>query len=106
MMYICDMSRKIQLSADEQNIPLLSAIGELGLAAIARECGVKYQSVMYWRKRRRLPDTEFTGQTQYALQIWKLSRGKYSVEALRDLSHEVHVSSSKTVKARNQVVQS
>ena len=74
---------------DKQDV-LAAAIGLLGLRAIALITGVSYQAVQHWANRRRLPRTEYSGETNYAELIAqacveKDSRTKVTREALLGL---------------------
>lgn len=46
-----------------------AAVDTLGLRTIAELCGVRYQAVQQWIARGRLPRTEYTGETRYAVAI-------------------------------------
>jgi hypothetical protein len=51
-------------------------------AAIARCCGVTQQAVQKWMERGRLPRTEWTGETAYAVAIAAASGNKVTVADL------------------------
>lgn len=40
-----------------------------GLRTVARACGVTYQAVRKWEANGKLPRTEYTGETNYAMRI-------------------------------------
>lgn len=54
--------------------PLDIAIERIGLQPLSRGLGVTYQAVRKWQ-RKGLPRTEWTGETDYAGQIERLSNG-------------------------------
>lgn len=58
--------------------PLQEAITLTGLSALAKELGVTYQAVRKWQRARRMPRTEWTGETQYAATIERLTGGAVS----------------------------
>jgi len=58
--------------------PLRTAIGQLGLTRLARELEVTHQAVRKWEKAGRMPRTEWTGETNYARRIQKLTGGAVS----------------------------
>lgn len=53
-----------------------------GQARVAVECGVKQPSVFKWAKNGHLPRTDFTGETNYAETISRLTNGKFSKQKL------------------------
>ncbi|MTI13804.1 YdaS family helix-turn-helix protein [Sansalvadorimonas verongulae] len=59
-----------------ENKKIVEAIEELGLQGVASVCGVTYQAVRKWKAKGRLPRTEWTGETNYALRIEKATNGK------------------------------
>jgi hypothetical protein len=54
------------------------AIEIVGLKNLAMHLCVTYQAVRKWEKKGRLPRTEWTGETNYAERIEKLTCGKVS----------------------------
>ena len=62
--------------------PLYRAIEIVGLRAIAQTCCVRYQAVQQWRDRGCLPRTEYTGETNYAETIERLTEGQVTAEEL------------------------
>lgn len=47
--------------------PITEVIERAGsVSEVAKVCGVTYQAVRKWEVRRRLPRTEWTGETRYA----------------------------------------
>lgn len=63
---------------------LTQAITLVGLGRLASELKVTYQAIRKWEKAGRLPRTEWTGETNYAGVIEKLTEGKVSRVALLD----------------------
>ncbi len=49
---------------------------------LAVKLGVRYQSIDNWITKNRLPDTEYSGRTNYALQIERITEGRVTVEDL------------------------
>lgn len=62
--------------------PIEDAVRLLGLGKLARALGVTHQAVRKWQKARRLPRTEWTGETNYAGRIEKLTHGEVTREQL------------------------
>lgn len=56
--------------------PLSRAITRVGLTVLARECKVTYQAVRKWQRARRMPRTEWTGETAYSTTIERLTGGE------------------------------
>lgn len=54
----------------------------LGVSRVAVACGVRPQAVNKWIVAGRLPRTEWTGETNYARIIVRLSGGRLSREEL------------------------
>jgi predicted DNA-binding transcriptional regulator AlpA len=46
--------------------PLERVIAALGVRKVAEVCGVSVPAVCHWRRRKRLPRTELTGETEYS----------------------------------------
>lgn len=46
--------------------PLDNAVTITGLVGLARALGVSHQAVRKWQKARRMPRTEWTGETRYS----------------------------------------
>jgi hypothetical protein len=65
-----------------QSDPLNEAMRLVGMQRLARELGVTYQSVQKWHRRRRMPRTEWTGETTYSEQIERLTEGKVTKAVL------------------------
>jgi hypothetical protein len=61
---------------------LAKAIEIIGLTAMANELDIKYQSIRGWQDRNRMPDTEFSCRTQYAVKIQAMTDDKVTVEQL------------------------
>jgi hypothetical protein len=61
---------------------LKTAIDLLTLQYLAKELGVSYQAIQGWIRRGHMPRTEWTGETEYAKTISKLTDGIVSVEEL------------------------
>jgi hypothetical protein len=55
--------------------PLSAAIEKVGLVALARGLNRTHQALRKWERNGRLPRTEWTGETNYAEQIEKLTGG-------------------------------
>jgi hypothetical protein len=64
---------------------LKEAIASIGAQNIADQCQVTVRSVYKWRTRGALPRTDYTGETNYADIIEKLSDGKFKKEELLNL---------------------
>ena len=64
---------------------LREAITSIGAQKISEKCNVSVRAVYKWCEKGVLPRTEFTGETNYAEQIEKLSEGQYSKESLLNL---------------------
>lgn len=52
------------------------AIEIVGLQKLAAELGISYQSMIGWKDRNRMPDSEYSCRTRYAEKIQKLTNGK------------------------------
>lgn len=66
--------------------PLAQAIEHVGLAVLARELKVTHQAVRKW-ERTGLPRTEWTGETNYAECIERLTSGQVLKSALMAAHH-------------------
>lgn len=66
--------------------PLALAIERVGLAVLARELKVTHQAVRKW-ERTGLPRTEWTGETNYAECIERLTDGRVLKTALMAAHH-------------------
>lgn len=55
--------------------PLEEAIRIVGLARLARELNRSYQAIRKWERARRMPRTEWTGETKYSSLIEQLTGG-------------------------------
>lgn len=62
--------------------PIDIAIELVGTRQIASACGVTVQAVTKWKARKRLPRTEWTGETNYAGQIEALTESHVTREQL------------------------
>lgn len=62
--------------------PLQRAIDLVGLTRLARECAVSHQAVRKWQRARRMPRTEWTGETGYSRVIERVTDGKVSRDEL------------------------
>ena len=58
-----------------QNL-ITQVIALIGLTKLASELKVSYQAVRKWERAGRLPRTEWTGETNYAEVIERLTEGK------------------------------
>lgn len=66
--------------------PLAQAIEHVGLAVLARELKVTHQAVRKW-ERTGLPRTEWTGETNYAECIERLTDGRVLKSVLMAAHH-------------------
>lgn len=66
----------------ERTDPLTAAIRAVGLTVLSRELGVSHQAVQKWRKARRMPRTEWTGETTYWQTIQTLTGNEVTREQL------------------------
>ncbi|WP_337021615.1 YdaS family helix-turn-helix protein [Pantoea anthophila] len=62
------------------------AIKSVGVAQVAKACGISPRAVYKWLKKGSLPKTEFYGRTQYAMTIEKLSQGQFDSEKILEES--------------------
>jgi hypothetical protein len=62
--------------------PLDEAIELIGIQAVAKAVGRRYQAVMKWRDSNRLPRSEHTGETSYAQAIETATGGQVKAGAL------------------------
>lgn len=62
--------------------PIEQAIQIVGLARLARELQISHQAIRLWQKRRRMPRTEWTGETAYSEQIARLTDEKVTRDML------------------------
>lgn len=69
----------------EHNL-ISQAIEIVGLAKLAKALGVTYQAIRKWESKKKLPRTEWTGETNYAAMIEKETDGKISSEDLLKFS--------------------
>lgn len=60
----------------EPSDPLQRAIDLAGLSALARECKVSHQAVRKWQRAKRMPRTEWTGETEYSNTIERITSGQ------------------------------
>lgn len=70
---------------------ITQAIELVGLGQLATACGVTYQALRKWEKARRLPRTDWTGETDYALAIQTATGGVVSRGALRAWSEQAYL---------------
>jgi hypothetical protein len=61
---------------------LNKAVKLRGKRGLARDLGLAYQSMSRWSDQNRLPDTDYSGRTQYALKIEEVTSGAVTVEML------------------------
>lgn len=59
-----------------------SAIDHIGLTPIANRFNLWPSAVQKWRDLGRLPESELSGRTEYAIGIAELSDGKFPAERL------------------------
>lgn len=57
-----------------------------GISAVAAAVGKTYEAVYKWRKQGHLPRTEWTGETDYARTIERLTNRKFTRKQLLDRS--------------------
>lgn len=62
--------------------PLQAAISLVGLSKLARGCDVTHQAVRKWQAARRMPRTEWTGETNYSTRIEQMTQGEVTRQAL------------------------
>lgn len=62
--------------------PIEEALQEIPLGVLARELCVSGQAIRKWQRARRMPRTEWTGETQYSQAIEKLTDGAVTRERL------------------------
>lgn len=62
--------------------PIEDAIGIVGLQPLAEALGVSYQALRKWQRAGRMPRTEWTGETQYASTIERITQGQVTVSRL------------------------
>ena len=62
------------------------AIALVGLADLARACGVTYQAVRKWEAAGRLPRTEWTDETHHAEAIERATGGRITKAQLLSLA--------------------
>lgn len=62
--------------------PIEEAVGLVGLACLARELLLSHQAIRKWQRARRMPRTEWTGETQYSQAIERLTDGAVTREQL------------------------
>lgn len=63
--------------------PISRAIAIAGLQEIATACEVTYQAVRKWERARKLPRTEWTGETTYAAKIARATGWRVTEAELR-----------------------
>lgn len=71
-----------------EKTPIEKAIDTAGAAKIAAACRVSVQAVYKWQAKRRLPRTEWTGETNYAAQIEALCDNAITRDELLNLKSE------------------
>lgn len=63
-------------------------IKAIGVAEVAKACGVSERAVYKWIANGFLPKTEFFQKTNYAEKIEEISHGKYQASELLKLSKQ------------------
>ena len=66
------------------NDPLETAIEFIGLGVLAKALGVSGQAIRKGQRRRRMPRTEWTGETNYSATIAEMSGDRVTRAALLD----------------------
>lgn len=61
---------------------LKKAVNMIGLTPMSHKLDVTYQAINGWIDRNRMPDTEYSGRTQYAVKIQKMTDGKVTVSKI------------------------
>lgn len=69
-----------------EKTPIEIAIDLVGAPKIAAACKVSAQAVYKWQAKRRLPRTEWTGETDYASSIAALCSNRVTRDELLNLS--------------------
>ncbi len=69
---------------------ITQAIQIAGLGNLAIDCGVTYQALRKWERAKRLPRTDWTGETDYASAIDRATSGQISRQALRTWSETTY----------------
>ena len=62
---------------------IANAIKTCGLSRVANACGVAPSTVHKWQTNNRLPRTDYTGETCYAVKIAELHGGITAAELLQ-----------------------
>jgi DNA-binding transcriptional regulator YdaS (Cro superfamily) len=63
--------------------PITRAISDVGgVGRLATALGVTYQAIRKWERAGRLPRTDLTGETRYAAEIARVTRGHVSEDEL------------------------
>ena len=63
-------------------------IKSVRVSVVAEVCGLTPKAVYKWLERGSLPRTEFTGETEYAEKISRVSGGKYSAAQIRRIGKQ------------------
>lgn len=64
------------------NSPIKAAVEDKGYDRVAKACGVTRRAVIKWVAAGHLPRTEWTGETEYADAIERLTEGKVTRDQL------------------------
>lgn len=62
--------------------PIAEAVGRVGLSCLARELKLSHQAIRKWQRARRMPRTEWTGETEYSHAIERLTAGAVTRDQL------------------------
>lgn len=84
-------SAPARAQAGEPETPLDEAIRRVGnMSVMARALGLTPKAVRKWKLARRLPRTEYTGETDYASRIERLTHGAVTRQQLLAMRQNGH----------------
>lgn len=67
---------------------LNKAFKKVGKTELARQLGIRHQSMNGWHLKNKMPRTEYSGETSHAMKIQIATEGEVTVEDL--LGHVPH----------------